>query len=185
MENQTTLVNYDAIVTELEKSIHLEDSEAVKRVGHYPRATILKDFRTIGFRAGRQSGMWKYINEKVVDDVQSILFVPNMEIAKYMISHGGEYLEESNPPHSLNRFRTYSDRRVKLFSAFQNKKRRENNPIDWPLDHISASCRALAPGGLKRIYVDNSSGTFSTIAEKFYAWLAEITPENPTIVIVG
>lgn len=68
--------NFEMIAQALEKTLIPESSETAKRID-WRRVTILKECRTIGFTATRQSGKTEWIYDRVKENTKhSLVLVP-------------------------------------------------------------------------------------------------------------
>lgn len=187
MENtQTTLVDYDAIVTELKKSLHNEDSEVVKSTGPVDRAEILRDYRTIGLNTGRQSGRSKYFLECAVLNMNSLFITYDRFLALHHKGNAGNFLEDVNVSNALNKYRTFVDRRLLIYSTFQNKKNRSNDEFDRDWRNVVPFIKFMEElGGINTVYVENYHHSFNLIQSEFYERMAEVLPKDPTIILIG
>lgn len=66
--------NFESVVELLEETLISENSERAKQLDHR-RDVILREFRTVGFSAGRQSGRTEWILDRVGTDTASSLVI--------------------------------------------------------------------------------------------------------------
>lgn len=174
----TTVINYDAIVQELEKGLALSVNHSLNCLGIFEKSDQLKELFTVGMRLPRQTGLTRFIVESMIKNPDSLTVVLNetmknffVDILKHMVSAA-----KSDGTVSVRGVFMYPQTKeiTDLINGFPDVLDNiESRIITIRQLHSHIKNRTEFKKPFSRIYLDHGTSIFTSIrSKKYYDWLA-------------
>lgn len=178
----TPIINYDALVQELETGLRLtQDVTSHNLITGLdaPKHMVLREYYTVGFTLPRQTGSSFFILKEMIKNPQSTCIFVSEVAMSLQLSILKEVIDAAKEDRDISiRGVTYIplDPELKKLILDQpdllNSMRKRCATIRWLFKMMDGKEKFIE--GMSRIYLDGSSAIFTHIRrKKFYAWLAD------------
>lgn len=181
MITQTTYPDYQAIVNELIKGCKSEHSNAATSIkdlcerngytAQNARIEVLKEYRTIRFGGGRQSGKTRFGLELLRENIDdTIVFMKdNSSVTSTITSWVNQYGDSVSP-----------DFQKKLISRILGQAVLKDYNPSYPF--FKKDVMKKAP---KYIVIDEASNHLHFFVKSLYEWVSKTADSDPIIILVG
>lgn len=178
----TPIINYDALVQELEKGLSLtQNTSAYNLIPglEMSKDMVLREYYTVGFTLPRQTGSSFFILKEMIKDPQSTCVFVSESLMNLQLAILKEIISAAKENRDISiRGVTYMpmDPGLKKLVLDQpdllNSMRKRCGTTRWLFKMIDSKEKFLE--GMSKIYLDGSSAIFNQVRrKKYYTWLAE------------